>query len=124
MSRAGLLLVILSAVSTVAANLMMRTGVTRAGGFGVGSRPLSQQVLELGQQPLFVIGVLLYGFAALVWFRVLSTEDLSSSYPLLISLTFVLVTLGAVVLFREHLNPQKLVGLAVILTGVVLVARS
>ena len=78
----------------------------------------------MGQQPLFVIGVLLYGFAALVWFRVLSTEDLSSSYPLLISLTFVLVTLGAVVLFREHLNTQKLVGLAVILTGVVLVARS
>ena len=96
----------------------------RAGGFGVGSRPLVHQVFELAQQPLFVIGVLLYGFAALVWFRVLSTEDLSSSYPLLISLTFVLVTLGAVVIFREHLNTQKVVGLAVILTGVVLVARA
>lgn len=124
MTRTGLLLVILSALSTVAANLLMRTGVTRAGGFGVGSRPIFHQALELGQQPLFVIGVLLYGFAALVWFRVLSTEDLSSSYPLLISLTFVLVTLGAVILFRENLNAQKVVGLAVILTGVVLVARA
>jgi multidrug transporter EmrE-like cation transporter len=124
MSRTGLLLVIVSALSTVAANLMMRTGVMRAGGFGVGERSLAQQVLELGQQPLFLIGVLLYGFAALVWFRVLSTEDLSSSYPLLISLTFVLVTLGAVLIFREHLNTQKIVGLAVILTGVVLVARA
>lgn len=124
MSRLGLLLVILSALSTVAANLLMRTGVGRAGGFGISSRPLLQQIFELAQQPLFVAGVLIYAFAALVWFRVLSTEDLSSSYPLLISLTFVLVTLGAVVLFREHLNAQKIIGLVVILTGVILVARA
>lgn len=124
MSGTGLTLVALSAGATVAANLMMRKGVLGAGGFGVTSASIWRQSLNLLQQPLFSLGVILYGLAALIWFRVLSTEDLSSSYPLLISLTFVFVTLGAVVFFGERISAPKLCGLAVILAGVVIVARS
>jgi multidrug transporter EmrE-like cation transporter len=124
MSRSGLSLVVLCAVSTVAANLLMRAGVVRSGGFGVSAIPLWRQMLHLLTQPLFTIGFLLYGFAALVWFRVLSTENLSSSYPLLISLTFVMVTLGAAFFFQERLSVQKICGLGIILAGVIAVARS
>src|SRR3954469_12952108 len=97
MTGAGLLLVILSSLFTVSANLMMRGGVLRAGGFSLSLA----SALALGRQPLFVGGFLLYGIAAVIWFRVLSVANLSTSYPLLVSLTFVLVTLGAVFFFRE-----------------------
>jgi drug/metabolite transporter (DMT)-like permease len=122
MSRHGLLLVGLSALLTVASNLMLREGVTRAGGFGLSLRTLVSDLLRLVRQPFFVAGLVLYATAALVWFRVISTENLSSSYPLLVSLTFVLVTLGAVVFFREPISWQKVLGLGVILAGILLVA--
>lgn len=124
MTERGLLLVVFTAVLTVASNLMLRDGVTRAGGFAPSSVYLITDLLRLARQPLFVGGVALYATAALVWFRVISTENLSSSYPLLVSLTFVLVTLGAAVLFREPLSWRKVLGLGVILAGIVLVARA
>ena len=124
MSKLGLLLVGLSALLTVASNLMLREGLTRAGGFGLSLSTLISDLLRLARQPLFVAGLVLYATAALVWFRVISTENLNSSYPLLVSLTFVLVTLGATVFFHEPVSWQKVLGLGVILAGIVLVARA
>jgi len=83
---------------------------------------LSVELLKLMRQPLLVVGLVLYGLASLVWFRVISTENLNSSYPLLVSITFLFVTLGATVLFREPLGLQKILGLISILVGIVLIA--
>jgi multidrug transporter EmrE-like cation transporter len=124
MTPRGLSLVILSAFCTVVANLMMRAGVLRNGSFTLSLGTLKNQILSLARQPLFVIGVGFYAVAAIIWFSVLSRENLSTSYPLLVSLTFVLVTLGAMVFFHEQISWQKVVGLGVILVGIVLVARA
>ena len=124
MSERGLVLVGLSALLTVGANLMLRGGVMRAGGFALSLSTLVSDLLRLARQPVFVAGAILYATAALVWFRVISTENLNSSYPLLVSLTFVLVTLGATLFFREPVSWQKVLGLGVILAGIVLVARA
>ncbi|MEW6715929.1 MAG: hypothetical protein AB1345_00265 [Chloroflexota bacterium] len=123
MSERGLLLVGLSALLTVASNLMLRGGVIRAGGFTLSPGTLISDLLRLARQPLFLTGGVLYAMAALVWFRVISTENLNNSYPLLVSITFVLVTLGATMFFREPVSWQKVLGLGVILVGIVLVAR-
>jgi multidrug transporter EmrE-like cation transporter len=122
MNVQGVLLIVLAAGMTVAGNLMMREGVVRAGGVSLQLSTLSVELLKLMRQPLLVIGLVLYGLASLVWFRVISTENLNSSYPLLVSITFLFVTLGATVLFREPLGLQKILGLISILVGIVLVA--
>jgi multidrug transporter EmrE-like cation transporter len=64
----------------------------------------------------------LYFLASVVWFRVAATEPLSIAYPLLVSCTFVLVTAGATMFFGEPLTRRQMVGLAVILTGILLVS--
>jgi multidrug transporter EmrE-like cation transporter len=120
----GLILVVLSALLTVAANLLMRGGINRAGGFYLDLKTVQEPVFSLVREPMFLVGVLLYGTAAVVWFRVLSFENLSSSYPLLISLTFILVTLGAAIFFQEQISVLKVTGLVVILVGIVIVAYS
>jgi multidrug transporter EmrE-like cation transporter len=106
------------------ANLLMRGGLLRAGGLTLSLDLAAEQMRALGRQPMFVVGVLLYGVAAIVWFRVISTEELSTSYPLLVSLTFVLVTAGAVVFFHEPISWQKLLGIGVIFIGILLVANA
>ena len=124
MTSRGLILLIASALCTVGANLLLRGGILRAGGFTLSLDRVKDQVLGLCRQPMFVVGVVLYGVAAIIWFRVLSTEDLSLSYPLFVSLTFVLVTLGAACFFREHISWQRALGMFVILAGFVLTARA
>jgi multidrug transporter EmrE-like cation transporter len=124
MTTRGLWLVALSALLSVSSNLMLRGGVARAGGFSLSPSALIGGLLRLVRQPLFVVGLALYATAALVWFHVISTENLNSSYPLLVSLTFVLVTLGATVFFHEPVSWQKVVGLGVVLIGILLVARA
>ena len=124
MTWQGIVLVVLAALMTVASNLMLRAGVIRAGGFSLGLSTLLTDLLQLASQPLFVIGVTFYGIAALIWFRVISTESLSNSYPVLVGLTFLLVTLGAIVLFREPVSLIKILGLVLIFFGIVLISRS
>jgi multidrug transporter EmrE-like cation transporter len=124
MNSPAFLLVLLTALMTVAGNLMMREGVVRAGGLSLALPSLASELVRLAQQPLFDLGFLLYGLASLVWFRIVSTENLNTSYPLLVSLTFVFVTLGATLLFREPVTIQKVTGIGVILFGIVLVASA
>jgi multidrug transporter EmrE-like cation transporter len=124
MTPRGWWLVIFSSLCTVVANLLMRGGILRTGSFTLSLSSFLTQIFSLVRQPLFVLGAVFYAVAALLWFDVLSRENLSTSYPLLVSLTFVLVTMGAMVFFHERISWQKVIGLAIILAGIILVARA
>ena len=122
MTIRGLSLVIISAILTVAANLMLRAGVNKAGGFPAHLQSSFSAIIKLIAQPLFDLGVFLYALASLIWFHVISTESLSFAYPLWVSLTFVFVTLGAIFIFHETLNMTKLVGIIIILIGIIILS--
>jgi multidrug transporter EmrE-like cation transporter len=124
MSTRGIVMLLLTCVSTVTGNLMLRTGLLKAGGISLSSGRIVGQLLALTRQPLFVIGFVLYAVATLIWFAVISSEDLSTAYPILASLTFALVTTGAILFFHERITAQKLTGIAIILLGVIVVARA
>jgi len=114
------ILLALSALLTASANLMLRHGLLEAGGF---SFTLGGALRLLGQ-PWFVSGVVAYGLAALVWFRVLSIAEVSGAYPVLVGMTFCLVTVAAVLVFRESLSWPKIVGILLILAGIVTASRA
>ncbi len=124
MTVLGWWLVLMSAGLAVMANLLMRAGVDRAGGFGIDLARVHSSLLGLAMQPMFDLGLALYVLASLVWFRVLSSEPLSVAYPVMTSVTFMLVSVGGAVLFRESLNVCKVTGLIIIVMGIVLVSRS
>lgn len=123
MTAKTFLLLVMSAASTVAANLLMRGGIDRNGGF-ISRSTILLSVFALLSQPMFVIGFLFYGLAALIWFNVVAAGSLSTTYPLLVSLTFVMVTVGGAYCFNERVTWQKIIGLAVILAGFAIVARA
>ena len=117
-------MLVLTCVCTVAGNLLLRAGVLAAGGFLLSAGNILGPLLKLAHEPKFVGGFFLYGLASLIWFSVISTENLSTCYPLLVSMTFVLVTVGSVFFFGERVSPQKIIGMAVIFTGIVVVSRA
>ena len=123
MSATGFFLVLLAAVLTMAANLLLRAGVDAAGGFVFDNTiQIVSALMKLFSQPLFVVGFGIYFLASVVWFRVVATEPLSLAYPILVSLTFTLVTAGAVLMFGEPMSLRKMGGLAVILAGIVIIS--
>jgi multidrug transporter EmrE-like cation transporter len=122
MTSTGLILVAIAAVLSAASNIVLRLGVIRGGGFGTSERGVSADFLALAHQPLFVLGIVLYGVAGLVWFRLVSTEYLSAAYVLLVASTFVLVAAGGRVFFNEPITLQHSVGMAVILAGILISA--
>ncbi len=68
-------------------------------------------------------GLVLYGVSTLLWIYALRTVELSYAYPLN-SLAYVLVFIASYFLFHESIGPLRLGGLVLILSGIVLVAKS
>lgn len=65
----------------------------------------------------------LYGVSTLLWIYALRTVELSYAYPL-ISLGYVLVFIASYFIFHEAIGPMRLGGLVLILSGIMLVAKS
>ncbi len=119
MTAGGFLLVLLTALCMAVANLLMKNGISAAGGFA----PSLTGLFRLAGQPKFVCGFLLSGIAALMWFHILATQKLSTCYPLFVSLTYALITLAAFYFLQERISLQKVAGLVVIIAGITAVAR-
>jgi drug/metabolite transporter (DMT)-like permease len=116
---AGFVLLLITAVCMSVANLLIKHGIDEAGGF----TPSMVALFQVLRQPAALAGVLLTGLSALLWFRILATQKLSTCYPLFVSLTYSLITVGAFYFLHEKMSVQKLVGLAVIIVGIATVAR-
>ena len=119
MTLAGFVLLLITAVCMAVANLLIKHGIEQAGGF----TPSVAALFQVLRQPAAVGGVLLAGLSALMWLRILASQKLSTCYPLFVSLTYSLITLGAFCFLHERMSVQKLVGLAVIIVGITTVAR-
>ncbi len=119
MTLASFGLLFLTAVLMAVANLLIKHGIVQAGGFGFSLTGL----LQLFRTPILLAGCLLTGIAAILWLRVLATQKLSTCYPLFVSLTYSIITIGAVYFLHEKMSVQKLLGLVIIVVGITTVAR-
>jgi multidrug transporter EmrE-like cation transporter len=119
-STQGLILIIIAAILMSAGSLGLKGSITAIGGFGSDFNTLLSDIFALLRNPIFLLGLFLYGTGTLLWMKVIASEPLSVGYPILLSVAFIAVTLGAVLFFRESLSPVKLVGMFVIVIGVVI----
>lgn len=70
-----------------------------------------------------IAGLALYGVSTLLWIYALRTVELSYAYPL-ISLGYILVFIASYFIFHESISLLRLGGLVLIVSGIILVARS
>ena len=110
--------------SLVSGELLLKYGMTHMGGFAV-SEVLRQpaNIMRLALNPFVVMGMALYAFSAILWFDILSHAELSYVYPML-SMSYVLVVLASALVFHERLSLTRLLGVAIICTGVYVLSRS
>jgi multidrug transporter EmrE-like cation transporter len=88
-----------------------------------GLQTLRFSMVSLGTSLPFWVGMLCYGTSLLVWLAALSKAPVSTAYPML-SLGYIVVAAASVLWLGETLSPAKVLGIALICAGVVLVSRS
>jgi multidrug transporter EmrE-like cation transporter len=101
-------LVFCCTVLGAAAQMLMKIGLGHTGHPGL---------LTYVTSPSLVAGYFLYGVNTVLMVFALRDGELSILYPI-IALTYVWVCLLSVMFFHESLNPFKIAGIAVVVTGV------
>jgi multidrug transporter EmrE-like cation transporter len=105
------------------AQLWLKAATQVTGPMVTGDGNLMGQALKLLAVPPFWYALTAYGVSVIVWTVGLSRVPVSQAYPLL-SLGYVLNIGLAWWFFAEVPNATRVIGVAVIIVGVVLVARS
>jgi len=120
MSR-GVFLVLLAAIlCSVLGQFTLKAGAKILGPIGAGN--LVEKVIAMATQPLIIAGLCMYAISSIGFIVVLSRANISIVSPLL-SISYLFTVLGGKIIFNEPLPPLRLVGLALIVTGVILVLR-
>ena len=73
-------------------------------------------------QPIFWLAMSAFILANLLWIVVVSSQKLSVAFPVQISLVLVFNTAITITFFGEHVSNLGLLGVALILAGVMLLA--
>jgi drug/metabolite transporter (DMT)-like permease len=76
-----------------------------------------------GTMVTLVSAFTLYGATTLAWIWVLQKIELGRVYPLM-ALAFVLVPIGSHFFLGERFQPQYFVGVAMIMTGIIIAVRA
>src|SRR5438552_10351054 len=106
-----------------AAQLALKAGTNRIGEFAFALDNIVPIGARLASSPYILAGVGCYVVSLVVWILGLSRVPVSIAYPML-SVGYVLNAVAAWYLFGESLTAQKLIGIAFIVAGMFLVARS
>ncbi len=80
--------------------------------------------LAMWLSPWLLWAVMLYGVSFLLTVRVVAVNPLSVASPAMAGCTFLLITLASWLLLGEGLGYQKMMGIALIFMGIVLLTRS
>ena len=123
MSLASFGLVGAAVLLGVAGQLLLKAGTNAVGRFAFSLENAVPVGLQLALEPRILAGTGCYVLSLVAWVLALSRTPVSVAYPM-VSLGFALNALLAWWLLGEALNAQRIAGIAVIMLGVVLVARS
>ena len=117
------LLVFISVAAMTAAQLLLKKGLLSIGEFPACLNDIIPFFLKAYTNIHVIFAVLLTIVTAMVWVLAVSKAQLSFLYPFM-ALSYVLVALFSLLLFKEDVGVLRWLGITVICAGVFLVARS
>lgn len=124
MTGTTLALILVSVTLSACAQVLFKLGVAPVPGQAVlPGASLIGTVLGILLRPGVLGGLALYGIGTVIWLRALAQTELSQAYPF-VGLGFVMTAALGYLLFNEAIGPTRLIGIALVIAGVVLVGRS
>jgi len=84
---------------------------------------VSFNLIKAFTSPTIILGLFFYGTSLILWLMVLSREKLSFVYPL-VAFSYVITMLMAKFILKESIPPLRWLGLATIISGILVIAKS
>ncbi|WP_341315822.1 4-amino-4-deoxy-L-arabinose transferase [Paraburkholderia sp. IMGN_8] len=123
MSLFNLALILCGVLLNAAAQLWLKAGTNALGTLSFSRETVVPTAFRVAFEPHILAGLSFYVVSVGVWIVALSKVQVSIAYPML-SVGYVVNAIAAWYLFGEIISAQKIVGIAVIIVGVCLVAKS
>jgi len=123
MTSIAFALILTGVLLNAAAQLLLKAGVQTVGHIDLSGGSLWRAAQTLALEPHIVGGIACYVASVAVWILALSRVEVSIAYPML-SVGYIVTAVAAWYLFGENLSASRISGIAVIIVGVALVARS
>ena len=123
MNLVSFALVFTGVMLNAAAQLMLKAGVRHMGVIQLSPATIFSAGLKLALEPYILGGLCCYAISVVVWILALSRVQVSIAYPML-SLGYVVTAFAAWAFMGEAVGAMRMTGIAVIIVGVYLVARS
>jgi multidrug transporter EmrE-like cation transporter len=123
MSVPAFMFLVTGVLLNAAAQLLLKAGTNRLGVVTLAPGDFTATISRIAAEGHVLSGIALYGVSVVVWIAGLSRVPVSVAYPML-SLGYVVNALAAQYLFGEAVTMQRWTGMAFIIVGVWLVARS
>lgn len=120
MSFTSFVLVFISVSISALAQTAFKIGVSRV--------PITPDMGVLQKAAGFLLssyvigGLVLYGIGTVLWLFALKQLDLSLAYPF-VAMSFVMVMLSGMILLGEPFQTSRVVGIALIIAGLLVMAR-
>lgn len=123
MNAISLSLLMTGVLLNAGAQLLLKAGTNSVGAFEYSAANIVPIGWKLATEPHIIGGLGCYVISVVVWIMALSRVEVSIAYPLL-SVGYVVNAVAAYYLFGEAVTPMRLTGIAIIIVGVWVVARS
>jgi multidrug transporter EmrE-like cation transporter len=118
----NILLIVLSVSLNATAQILMRRGMLQIGAVSFDGGAVLLMLQAMLSNIFLWLSFLCYGFSIIIWMLVLSRVEVSFAYAFS-SLGYVLVTVMGTLILKEHISVTKIIGIAVVCIGVILVAK-
>lgn len=124
MTTTTLVTILISVMLSAVAQAAFKIGVSSPSAQqAMSSGDWKAAVLTLGLSPAIIAGFALYGFGTVLWLSALAKTQLSQAYPF-VSLGFLLTAAIGFFYFNDVMSWSRASGIALVIAGVCLVARS
>ena len=123
MSPVAFALVLTGVLLNAIAQLALKAGVRGLGTIGLSLTDAMPAALRLAGEPWLWLGLGCYVVSVAVWILALSRVEVSIAYPML-SIGYIVNAFAAWTWLGESMNVTKMVGIAIIMLGVLVLARA
>jgi multidrug transporter EmrE-like cation transporter len=78
---------------------------------------------SFASDPLLLIGAACYALSFLTWLAALRYYEITQAFPIFLGLSYVAVTIGAVIVLGEHVTGVRIAGIVLVGLGILLIGR-
>jgi drug/metabolite transporter (DMT)-like permease len=113
----NIVLVVISCVLTAIGQIAFKKGMEKFAEEKFEVSTLPHTLMDIFLNPIIILGFACFGSGAVVWLFALAKLELSYAVPLS-GLTYILILIAGILLFKEPLTTSKVVGTICVAAGI------